>query len=153
VALDAQQIDEGDTLMRKTSQKTAFADIPPDYAALVAMYPPRPIHDSVDYANTVDIVMAMAGHKLTRDQDDYLTILSEMILHYDREHDEPRKRGTPHERLQYLVKEAGLSASDLGRLLGNRTMGSLFLTGKRGLSKANIRKLAGHFKVRADYFL
>ncbi|MDB5303159.1 MAG: hypothetical protein JWM97_708, partial [Phycisphaerales bacterium] len=24
---------------------------------------------------------------------------------------------------------------------------------KRGLSKANIRKLAEHFKIRADYFL
>jgi HTH-type transcriptional regulator/antitoxin HigA len=139
--------------MRKTHHKTAFADIPTGYAALVAMFPPRPIHDSVDYANTMEVVMAMAGHKLTRDQDDYLTILSQLILNYDREHDQPRKRGTPHQRLQYLVKEAGMSASDLGRLLGNRGMGSVFLTGKRGLSKANICKLAEHFKVRADYFL
>ncbi|HSZ56434.1 MAG TPA: hypothetical protein VK797_12275 [Tepidisphaeraceae bacterium] len=139
--------------MRKTSRKPAFAEFPSDYGGLVAMFPPRPIHDPADYGNTMEIVMAMAGHKLTRDQDDYLAILSEMILHYDREHDRPRRRGTPLHRLQYLVKEAGLSASDLGRLLGNRTMGSLYLTGKRGLSKANIRKLAEHFKVRADYFL
>jgi HTH-type transcriptional regulator/antitoxin HigA len=139
--------------MRKISHKTDFGQIPQNYPALVAMFPPRPIHDSVDYANTLEIVMAMAGHKLTRDQDDYLAILSEMIVHYDREHDRPRRRGTPHERLQYLVKEAGMTASDLGRLLGNRGMGSVFLTGKRGLSKANILKLAEHFKVRADYFL
>lgn len=139
--------------MQKTDNKTAFAKMPRDYAALVAMFPPRPIHDSVDYANTLEIVMAVAGHKLTRDQDDYLTILSEMVLNYDRAHDQSRKRGTPLQRLQYLVKEAGLSASDLGRLLGNRGMGSVFLTGKRSLSKANIRKLAEHFKVRADYFL
>jgi hypothetical protein len=79
--------------------------------------------------------MAMAGHKLTRDQDDYLAILSEMILHYDREHDQPRKRGTPHQRLRYLVKEAGMSASDLGRLLGNRGMGSVYLTGKRACQR------------------
>ena len=65
----------------------------------------------------------------------------------------PASAEPPHQRLQYLVKEAGLSASDLGRLLGNRGMGSVFLTGKRGLSKTNIRKLAEHFKVRADYFL
>ena len=97
-----------DALMRKTHHKTAFADIPTGYAALVAMFPPRPIHDSVDYANTMEVVMAMAGHKLTRDQDDYLTILSQLILNYDREHDQPRKRGTPHQRLQYLVKEAGM---------------------------------------------
>jgi HTH-type transcriptional regulator / antitoxin HigA len=144
---------EKDALMRKTHHKTVFADIPMNYAELVAMFPPRPIHDSVDYGNTMEIVMAMAGHKLSRDQDDYLTILSELILNYDREHDQPRKRGTPHQRLQYLAKEAGMSASDLGRLLGNRGMGSVYLTGKRGLSKANIRKLAEHFKVRADYFL
>jgi antitoxin component HigA of HigAB toxin-antitoxin module len=144
---------EKGALMRKISHKTAFAEIPLDYAALVAMFPPRPIHDSVDYANTLEVVMAMAGHILTRDQEDYLAIQSEMILQYDRDHDQPRKRGLPHQRLQYLVMEAGLSASDLGRLLGNRGMGSLFLSGKRGLSKANIRKLAKHFNVRADYFL
>jgi HTH-type transcriptional regulator/antitoxin HigA len=144
---------EKGALMRKTSHKTTLAEIPADYAALVAMFPPRPIHDPVDYSNTMEVVMAMAGHNLTRDQDDYLKILSEMILHYDREHDRPIRRGTPLQRLQYLVKEAGMSASDLGRLLGHRGMGSVFLTGKRGLSKTNIRKLAEHFKVRADYFL
>jgi HTH-type transcriptional regulator/antitoxin HigA len=145
-------MEEG-ALMRKTHHKITFATIPRDYRSLVAMFPPRPIRDSVDYANTMEIVLALAGHKLSRDQDDYLKILSEMILHYDREHDQPRKRGTPLARLQYLVQEAGISASDLGRLLGNRGMGSLYLSGKRGLSKANIRKLADHFKVRADYFL
>ena len=139
--------------MRKTDRTTAFGDIPRDYAALVAMFPPRPIHDVVDYDNTIEIVMTMAGHKLTADQDDYLSILSEIILRYDREREQPRKRTTPQQRLKYLVEEAGLSASDLGRLLGNRGMGSLLLTGKRGLSKAHIRKLSKHFKVRADYFL
>ncbi|MGA2230938.1 MAG: hypothetical protein ABSH22_08570 [Tepidisphaeraceae bacterium] len=139
--------------MRRTGHKTAFAQIPQQYKDLVAMFPPRPIHDAVDYVNTLEIVLAMAGHPLTPDQDDYLAILSEMILHYDRDHDAPRKRGTPHQRLQYLAEEAGMSASDLGRLLGNRGMGSLYLSGRRGLSKANIRKLAEHFKVRADYFL
>lgn len=144
---------EKGALVRKTCHKPKFADIPQDYRDLVAMFPPRPIHDAVDYANSLEIVMAMAGHNLTGDQDDYLEILSEMILLYDREHDQPRKRGTPSQRLQFLVDEAGLTASDLGRLLGNRGMGSVYLTGKRGISKTNIRKLAEHFKVRADYFL
>ena len=139
--------------MRKTRHKTKFVEIPRDYRELVAMYPPRPIHDAVDYANSLEIVMAMAGHNLTGDQDDYLEILSEMILRYDRKHNEPRKRGTPGQRLQFLINQAGLTASDLGRILGNRGMGSVYLTGKRGLSKTIIRKLAEHFKVRADYFL
>lgn len=29
----------------------------------------------------------------------------------------------------------------------------MVMSGKRGLSKANIRRLAEHFKVLADYFL
>jgi len=144
---------EKGALMLHAGHKVAFAEIPQDYPALVAMLPPRPIHDAVDYANTMEIVLALAGHTLTPDQEDYLKVLSEMVLQYDRTHDPPRKRGTPLQRLQYLVEQAGLSASDLGRLLGNRGMGSLLLTGKRGLSKSNIRKLAAHFKVRADYFL
>ncbi len=44
-------------------------------------------------------------------------------------------------------------ASDLGRLLGNRSLGSLLLTGRRELSKAHVRLLAEHFKVDAGYFL
>ena len=40
-----------------------------------------------------------------------------------------------------------VSLDDLGRLLGNRPLGSLILNGKRELSKAHIRKLAEHFAV------
>jgi HTH-type transcriptional regulator/antitoxin HigA len=140
-------------MTRKTRHKVLFEDMPSGYSALVAMYPPRPIHDAIDYQNTMEIVMAMAGHKLTRDQDDYLEILSEMILQYDRDHQPAHDRGTALQRLQFLITEAGLSASDLGRLLGNRGLGSLLLNGKRELSKAHIRKLSQHFNVRADYFL
>jgi hypothetical protein len=39
--------------MRKTHPTIDFAKLPTDYAALVAMFPPRPIHDAVDYANTM----------------------------------------------------------------------------------------------------
>ena len=101
----------------------------------------------------MEIVLAMAGHDLTADQDDYLAVLTDQILKYDAEHDAPVKRGSVLQRLRYLVEQAGLSASDLGRLLGNRGLGSLLLTGKRQLSKTHIRKLVAHFKVRAEYFL
>src|SRR5947199_139916 len=73
-------------------------DLPLEYADLVAHFPPRPIHDAVDYDNTTEIVMAMAGHTLNQDQADYLKVLSEMILQYNHEHDAPRKRGTVRQR-------------------------------------------------------
>ena len=45
------------------------------------------------------------------------------------------------------------NASDLGRLLGERSLGPKILSGQRELSKAHIRKLADHFGVSAGLFL
>ena len=40
-----------------------------------------------------------------------------------------------------------MSASDLGRLLGDRSLGPRILNGDRALSKAHIKILANHFNV------
>lgn len=55
------QIEQG-ARVRKTSRKLSFAKVPRDYRALVAMFPPRPIHDTADYSNTPEIVLVMAEH-------------------------------------------------------------------------------------------
>ena len=46
-----------------------------------------------------------------------------------------------------------MSVSDLGRLLGQRELGSKILRGDRELSKAHIRTLANHFRVTAAMFI
>jgi antitoxin component HigA of HigAB toxin-antitoxin module len=51
-----------------------------------------------------------------------------------------------------MLNEQDMGASDLGRLLGNRPLGSAILRGERELSKAHIRILADHFKVSTDLF-
>jgi HTH-type transcriptional regulator/antitoxin HigA len=55
--------------------------------------------------------------------------------------------------LKYLMQESGMTQADLARLLGNRAVASLILSGKRELSKTHIRKLAGHFRVSPALFL
>ena len=60
---------------------------------------------------------------------------------------------TPLERLKYLIDENGMTASDLGRLLGDRALGSRILKGERGLSKAHERRLADRFKLSPAYFI
>jgi len=40
----------------------------------------------------------------------------------------------------------------LGRLLGNRSLGSLILNGRRQLSKAHIEKLSEHFGLSPAVF-
>ena len=59
----------------------------------------------------------------------------------------------PLDALKTLLSEHGMSASDLGRLLGNRTLGTAILSGRRALSKTHIKKLAEHFKVEPGLFL
>jgi antitoxin component HigA of HigAB toxin-antitoxin module len=45
------------------------------------------------------------------------------------------------------MDEHGMNESDLGRLLGDRSLGRRILTGERGLSKKHIRALAEHFAL------
>ncbi len=140
--------------MKTATRSMDFRRMPRDYAGLVRLFPPRPIHDRVDLANATEVVDALAGHDLTPDQEDYLDVLSDLVAKYEEGRAAVRRsRSTPLERLRYVVREAGMSASDLGRLLGNRGLGSLVLRGRRQLSKTHVRILAEHFKIDAGYFL
>ena len=139
--------------MKTASRSMDFRQLPKDYAGLVRAFPLRPLHDRVDLKNATEIVDAMAGHDLTPDQEDYLDVLSDLVQKYEEAHWPVRRRSsTPLERLQYLVEQAGMTASDLGRLLGNRGLGSLILRGHRQLSKTHIRILADHFRLDPGYF-
>ena len=136
--------------------KLNFADMPTDYAALVAMHPPRPLHDAIDEQNVEEIVAEMAGHDLSRDQEDYLDLLSDLLLKYQSrtQPTPPRTRRSPHDRLKYLLAQAEMTPAQLAKLLGcSQPLVSLLLSGKRNLSKQNIKKLAVHFKLDAKYFL
>ena len=54
---------------------------------------------------------------------------------------------TPVELIRSLMEEHGMSESDLGRLLGDRSLGHRILSGERELSKVHIRVLANHFSL------
>jgi len=139
--------------MKTATHSMDFRRMPRDYAGLVRMAPPRPIHDKVDLANATEVIDALAGHHLTPDQEDYLDVLSDLVQKYEEERSPARRvRSTPLQRLRYLMEQAGMTASDLGRLLGNRGLGSLVLRGRRQLSKTHIRTLAEHFRLDPGYF-
>lgn len=134
----------------------ALADsIPDTYRELAEILIPRPIHNGREYKRAVKIIGELAPRDdLNRDQEDYLEALSVFVEAYEEAH---HPIGlipiTPLEGLKLLLEESGMNASDLGRLLGNRALGSAILRGERGLSKANILRLADHFKIDPGYFL
>lgn len=128
--------------------------LPTTYGELVAMLPPRPIHDGLDLANAIEVIDRMAGFALNRDQEDYLEAIATFVEAYEAERFPMNdSRIAPLDALKTLLAEHGMSASDLGRLLGNRTLGAAILSGRRALSKAHIKTLAENFKVEASLFL
>ena len=129
--------------------------LPESFAELNAELPLRPIRDDIDYENAMELVDRLAVlDKRNHDQDDYLETLTELVGKYEDEHYAADfSAQSPLDILQFLCEHNKMSASALGELLGNRSLGSKILRGKRQLSKEHIRKLCDHFAVSADLFL
>lgn len=136
---------------RNTNQK-----LPRSFDALVAEMPPRAIMDDVHYENTTEIVdRLMAAGKLTKGQELYLETLVQLVQAYEAKHqaiDTTDLSGI--DALRHLLADHDMNASDVARLLGvHPSMGSKILKGERSLTVEHMRKLANHFKVRAELFM
>src|SRR5450631_1135263 len=111
----------------KTATRLDFVALPKDYTGLCRMLTPRPIHDKVDFENVSEITDAMAGHKLTPDQEDYFDLLCRLIEDYEKEHVDTAK-ATALDAVQHLLDAHDMSAADLARLLDvHRTLGAMIL--------------------------
>jgi HTH-type transcriptional regulator / antitoxin HigA len=131
-----------------------FGKMPKTFGGLCRMLAPRPIHDEADYGNAIEMLDSLVGFKLNKDQLDYVEVMSVLTGAYEDEHhaiDTSDISGL--DSLKYLLEHNDMNASDLGELLGNRSLGSKILRGERELSKAHLRILAKRFKVDAGLFL
>lgn len=127
--------------------------IPTRFADLCLMHLPRPINDSVEYDNTTEVVDRLATlAKRSRDQEEYLETLSILIERYDRDHVSENITSNPIARIKRLMKNHEMNASDLGRVLGSRSLGAAILRGDRTISKANAVKLGDYFKMSPTAF-
>ena len=133
--------------------QTSHVPLPDSFEKLCRLHLPRTIRDSVDYDNTAEIVNRLAVlEKRSQGQEEYLETLSQLIEAYDNANFQI-KATSPLEALSFLMEANGLNASDIGRILGNRTLGSAILRGERQISKENALKLAKHFKVNVGLFI
>jgi HTH-type transcriptional regulator/antitoxin HigA len=123
-------------------------DIPGSYAELANLFMPRPLHDEVDYRNALGILDAMAGFEMNADQEDYFEAVATFVEKYEAKHHALGAEAmTPVELVRSLMEEHGMNESDLGRLLGDRSLGHRILNQERELSTAHIRTLADHFSL------
>jgi HTH-type transcriptional regulator / antitoxin HigA len=131
------------------------SNLPRTFDELNVRHTLRPIQDRVDLENAQEIADALAVlPRRTKDQEDYLETLSTLIEKYEQEQNTIDISSLdPIEVLRFLMDAREMSASDLGRVLGNRELGAAILRGDRQLSKAHIVKLSKHFAVSPALFL
>ncbi len=114
----------------------------------------RPIHTEGDYNRAISILDKLVGRTdLTKDQEDFVESLSVLVEAYEEKHEQIKWDNNPIKTLRFLLEFNNMNGSDLGRLLGNRSLGSLILTGKRNLSKKHIKILSERFLVNPSLFL
>jgi len=132
-----------------------FKELPRTYGQLVDLLPPRPIHSESEYDEVQDMIDALVGFKLNKDQADYLDALSTFLEAYEEEHYPIDTSDIgPLEMLKFHMENHNMTPSELASVLGcGKSATSMILSGKRGLSKVNIRKLADHFHCSTDLFL
>ncbi len=127
------------------------------YLELVKRFPLVPIKNERHYDEAAAFLKKLAIRaegSLDRGEADYLDALTMFVEEYQNKHHRivAAEMG-PIEALKYLMEESGTSTAELGRILGNSSLASQVLKGRRELSKANILALANHFHVEAGLFL
>ena len=142
----------------KTTTAITAANLPKTYEGLVRLHMPRPIHDEVEYDNTCEILDVLAvlstNVKLNQDQEDYLTLLTDLVETYDKEHGLPDHEVSPLAMLKHLMEEHALTGDDLAGILGtDRSLAYRILKGERNLTTAHIKKLSTHFACSPALFI
>lgn len=121
---------------------------------LTGLYDLRPIHAKKEYEKALKAlktIMRVPNRNLV--QNDYMKQMANTIADYEAQKYRIENKHDPVGNLKFLIEQHNMSSSDLGRLLDNRSLGSLILNGHRALSKEHIRKLSEHFHVNPSVFL
>jgi HTH-type transcriptional regulator/antitoxin HigA len=83
---------------------------------------------------------------------DAIELLSLLVERYEDEH-WPITDVDPVSLVRYLLEKGNLSQRDLVPEFGTESAVSMFLSGQRDLSLAQIRKLSARFKLSPDVFI
>jgi HTH-type transcriptional regulator/antitoxin HigA len=124
------------------------------YGRLLAKAVPKIIETEAEYERMVaeaERLMDRSDHRTT-EEDALLSLLVSLIQAYEQRH-YPMREAAPHEVLRYLMEKRGLRQADLAPIFKSSGYVSDVINGKRAISKAHARRLAGFFGVSAELFI
>jgi HTH-type transcriptional regulator/antitoxin HigA len=130
---------------------------PKSYLELARAFPLVPIGSEEQYDASIAVLDSLAVRdesSLNSGEAAYLAALTQFVRDYERErHAILVKPLPPLEMLRHLMQQSGMTAANLGRIVGNRGLASQILLGKRAMSKSNIRKIAEYFHIEPGKLL
>ena len=111
-------------------------------------------HDGIEMEAATESIDLMAGHKLTKDQEDYLTTLADLVAVYEENHIDPLPKLKPHDFLAAHLDNIGMNATAWGKLIGiDRSTASRLLRGERKLNTDHIRKTSEALHIDAGLMI
>jgi len=124
------------------------------YKALVALFPPRIIENSREHEASLKVVERfMEVDSLSKDQQAYLELLSELVETYEKKHFAIAAPSLG-DLLALLFVSRGASMASVGRVAGiGASLISDVLAGRRTLSLEAIRRLSAYFGIDASLFV
>jgi HTH-type transcriptional regulator/antitoxin HigA len=124
------------------------------YGRILSRELPRAIRNGRDLEKAVARLdeLDRRDESLTPEERELGELYTALIEAYE-DNSYPVPRAAPGEFLRALLEHRGLAQAAIAPLLGGSGHASEIVNGKRSISKAHARKLAGFFGVAADSFI
>lgn len=124
----------------------------PSYARLLATITSRVIRTEPENEHYAGALYALEQKRsLTHEEKDLADLLTLLVEDFEEKRYQ-LPRSTPAQALGFLMEQHGLKQKDLVAIFGARSTVSEVLSGKRELTKEQIRRLSEHFHVSPEIF-
>jgi HTH-type transcriptional regulator/antitoxin HigA len=123
------------------------------YGKLLASALPRVIRNDEEFDRAVELLESLhfPERRMSAEEAELADLLQQLIQNYDDHVELPDV--PPNEMVQYLLEQRGLRPVDLAPAIGSRAQVSDLLSGRRGVSKAQAKKLAEFFGLSVELFI
>ena len=124
------------------------------YGKLLARALPRVIKTGAENERMIAELERLdtRGDALTPEEENLAELMTLLVRQFE-ESKFPLGHAGPLEALRVLMEDRDIRQRDLVPVFGSSSVVSNVLNGKRSISKAHARKLAGYFRVPASLFI
>lgn len=125
------------------------------YGRLLAKFAPKVIESEAENEAALAIVESLVkkgDEGRSGEEEALLELLLRLVEGFESSYYAPPE-GTPLGALQYLMEANGLRAIDLAEVLGGRGRVSDILSGRRGISLAQAKRLGERFRLSPAVFI